>query len=226
MKNLIIFDFDDTITDNSKLDYMGFKVPCQKLDVNFPTKSKLAKFRKNGMIAKEIFQKFSNDEKKLNQFLKLRKNFLKNEALNYLEVKPYSNLVFKKLINNDNKLVIATANNDPKMVSKFLKEKNLNQFFKKIFTANALNINIENNNYSNRILIKTSLLRMIIKNYKNLFENFVFIGNSVEDYYAVKNLKIKFIYFLNPYLPNPKINNLKKITRINEIVDLIMVEKK
>jgi len=130
------------------------------------------------------------------------------------------------LINDDNELIIATANNNPKMVFKFLKEKNLNQFFKKIFTANALDINIENNNYSNRILIKTSLLRMIIKNYENLFQNFVFIGNSLEDYYAVKNLKIKFIYFLNPYLPNLKINNLKKITRMDEIVDLIMVEKK
>ena len=225
MKNLIIFDFDDTITDNSKLDYMGFKIPCQKLGVNFPTKSKLVKFRKNGMIAKEIFQKFSNDGKKLNRFLKLRKNFLKNEALNYLEIKPYSNSVFKKLNNNDNKLVIATANNNPKMVSKFLREKNLNQFFKKIFTTNTLNINIENNNYSNRILIKTSLVRMIIKNHKNSFENFVFIGNSVEDYYAVKKLKIKFIYFLNPYLPNPKINNLKKITRMNQIVNIIMEEK-
>ena len=225
MKNLIIFDFDDTITDNSKLDYMGFKIPCQKLGVNFPTKSKLVKFRKNGMIAKEIFQKFSNDGKKLNRFLKLRKNFLKNEALNYLEIKPYSNSVFKKLNNNDNKLVIATANNNPKMVSKFLREKNLNQFFKKIFTTNTLNINIENNNYSNRILIKTSLVRMIIKNHKNSFENFVFIGNSLEDYYAVKKLKIKFIYFLNPYLPNPKINNLKKITRMNQIVNIIMEEK-
>jgi len=226
MKDLIIFDFDDTITDNSALDYLGFKIPCQKLGINFPTKTKLVRFRKNGMIAKEIFQKFSNDEHKLNQFLKLRKNFLKKELSNHLETKPYSSLVFKKLLKDKNELMIATVNNNPKMIYKFLKEKNLNHFFKKIYTIKTLKINLENNNYSNRILIKTSLLKMIIKNHKNSFNNLIFIGNSLEDYYAAKKLKIKFIYFLNSYLPNPKINNLKKITRMNQIIDLIREEKK
>jgi len=226
MKNLIIFDFDDTIVDNSKLDYLGFKIPSKKLDINFPTRTKLNKFRKNGMIAKEIFQEFTNDEKILNQLLQSRKNFLEKTSIDYLEIKPYSNLVFQKLLNAGNELMIATANNDPKMVDKFLIEKNIHQYFKNIFSKNTLNIHLESNNYSNRLLIKTSLLRMIIKNYKNSFDNFIFIANSLEDYYAAKKHKIKFIYFLNSYLPNPKINNLKKITKMNQIIDLILVEKK
>ncbi len=224
MESLVIFDFDDTIVDNSKLDYMGFKIPCQKLGIDFPTKSKLIIYRKKGMLAKEIIQIFSNDKKKLNEFLKLRKNFLKNKSSNYLKVKPYSNLVFQKLINN-NKLIISTANNNTKMINKFLKENNLNQFFKKIFTINELGIELENNNSSNRNIIKTSLLKLIIKNYKNSIKHFIFVGNSLEDYYAAKKLKIKFIYFLNPYLPNPKINNLKKVTKMNQIPNLIMREK-
>ncbi len=225
MKNLVIFDFDDTIVDNSKLDYMGFKVPCQKLGIDFPTKSKLTTYRKKGMLAKEIIQIFSNDAKKLNEFLKLRQNFLKNESFNYLKVKPYSNLVFQKLINNNNELIISTANNNAKMVNQFLKENNLNKFFKKIFTINDLAIELENNNFSNRILIKTSLLRLIIKNYKNSVKHFIFIGNSLEDYYAAKKFKIKFIYFLNSYLPKPKIVNLNKVTRMNQIPDLLIGEK-
>jgi phosphoglycolate phosphatase-like HAD superfamily hydrolase len=130
------------------------------------------------------------------------------------------------LINNENELIIATANQNPKIIYKFLKEKNLNQFFKKIFTINTLNIDLQNNNYSNRILIKTSLLRMIIKNYKNSFKNFVFVGNSLEDYYAAKKNKLDFIYFQNSYLPNPKIRNFKRITRMNQIINLIIEEKK
>jgi phosphoglycolate phosphatase-like HAD superfamily hydrolase len=226
MKNLIIFDFDDTVVDNSKLDYMGFKIPCQKLNVEFPTKTKLIRFRKNGMIAKEIFQRFSNDKNKLNEFLKLRKLFLKNKSFKYLVVKPYSSLVFKKLINNKNELIISSINDNPKMINKFLKEKNLDHFFKNFFSIDSLNISLENNSYSNRILIKTSLLKIIIKTYKNSFEDFIFIGNSLEDFYAAKKLKIKFIYLLNPYLPIPKLNSIKKISHMKQILDLLIEEKK
>ena len=98
MKNLIIFDFDDTIVDNSTLDYMGFKLPCQKLDVKFPSKSELKKYRKKGLTAKKIFDIFSGSNNNLSEFLKLRKSFLKKESLNYLILKSNSELVFKKLI--------------------------------------------------------------------------------------------------------------------------------
>lgn len=224
MESLVIFDFDDTIVDNSKLDYMGFKIPCQRLDINFPTKSELIIYRKKGMIAKEIIQIFSNDKIKINKFLKLRKDFLKNESFNYLKVKPYSNFVFQKLKKN-NELIISTANNNPKMINKFLKGNNLNQYFKKVFSINDLGIELENNNFSNRILIKTSLLKLIIKNYKYSIKHIIFVGNSLEDYYAAKKCKIQFIYFINPYLPNPKIKNLKKVTKMKQIPNLIMSER-
>lgn len=225
MKNLVIFDFDDTIVDNSTLDYMGFKIPCQKLGIDFPSKLKLKTYRKKGMTAKEIFNIFSNDNEITIKFLKLRKSFLKNKSSDYLIVKPFSSFVFKKLIKSNNELVICTVNNNPKMIRKFLKEKKLDQYFKKFFSIDNLGIFIENNNYSNRILIKTSLLRLIIKNSRNSNNDFLFIGNSLEDYYSAKKLKIKFIYLLNSYLPNPKINNLIKATKMNQIPDLIKGEK-
>jgi len=224
MKNLIIFDFDDTIVDNSKLDYMGFKIPCQKLGIKFPSKLKLKTYRKKGLTAREIIKFFSNNEKIIMEFLILRKIFLKKKSSNYLTVKPFSNLVFQKLIKSNNELVICTVNNNPKMINFFLKVNNLNQLFKKIFTIKDLGITLENNNYSNRILIKTSLLRLILKNSKNQNKNFIFIGNSLEDYFAAKKSKIKFIYFQNSYLPNPKINNLIKITKMKQLSNLIKGE--
>ena len=224
MESLVIFDFDDTIVNNFELDYMGFKIPCQKLGINFPTKSKLQMYRRKGMLAKEIVQMFTNDQKKINEFLKQRKKFLKIESSNHLKVKPFSTLVFRKLIKN-NELIISTANNNPKMIKLFLKENNLDQFFKNFFTINDIGIKLKNDNFSNRILIKTSLLRLIIKNHKNSIKYFTFVGNSLEDYYAAKNLKIKFIYFINSYLPNPKINNLKKVTSMKQIPHLITENK-
>lgn len=221
MKNLIIFDFDDTIVDNNTLDYMGFKLPCQKLDVKFPSKSELKNYRKKGLTAKKIFSLFSKSNNDTLEFLKLRKSFLKKESLNYLTVKSNLNYVLKKLIESDNELIICTVNNNPKMIKTFLKANNINHFFKKIFTIASLGISIENNSYSNRILLKTSLLHFILKNHKNSYQNIFFIGNSLEDYFAAKKSKLLFIYFLNSYLPKPKIENLRKITTMKQLLSVI-----
>lgn len=225
MNSLVIFDFDDTIVDNNKLDYMGFKIPCKTLGLNFPSKSKLKKYRKKGMLAKEIIKIFSKDNQKLNEFLRLRKNFLIKESYNYLKVKPYSKSLFQKLRKSNFELVICTANNNTKMIHKFLRRHNLDHFFKQIFTIDNLGINLENNNYPNRILIKTSLMRFVSKKYTNSEKDCIFIGNSLEDYYASKKLKIKFIYFLNSYLPIPRIDNLSKVSTMNQIFNIIQGEK-
>ncbi len=223
MKNLVIFDFDDTIVDNDVLDYMGFKIPCQKLGVNFPSKLKLKTCRKNGMTARDIFKIFSNDERLLLKFLKLRKIFLKKESSNYLKIKPNSISLFQKLKKTNHELILCTVNNNPKMIKIFLKENNIAQYFKNFFTIDDLGIFLENNNYSNRILIKTSLLHLIKKNYSNY--NIIFIGNSIEDYHAAKKSKIKFIFFLTSYLPEPKINNLIIVTKMKQILNVVKGEK-
>ncbi len=225
MKNRVIFDFDDTIVDNSKLDYLGFKVPSQKLGINYPSKLKLNEHRKKGLTAKEIIKISLNDEKTIVDFLKHRKIFLKNKSSDYLKIKPFSNLVFQKLIKSNQELILCTVNNNPKMIKKFLKENNIKKYFVKIYTVNNLDILIENDNRSNRILLKTSLLRSIIKNSKE-FNNLIYVGNSLEDYYSAKILKIKFIYFLNPYLPNPKIKNLNKVSTMKQLADTIIGRRK
>ena len=220
MKNLIIFDFDDTIVDNSKLDYMGFKIPCKKLGTSFPSKSELKKFRKKGHTAKKIFSLFSKDDDKISKFLKLRKSFLHKESLTYLTLKSNSRYVFKKLVDLDYELVICTVNSNPKMIKAFLKANKIDHFFKKIFTYKTLGITLENNSYSNRILLKTSLLHLIIKK-TNSSKNLSFVGNSIEDYFAAKKSKIHFFYFLNSYLPNPKIKNLIKFTEMKQLLSLL-----
>lgn len=220
MKNFIIFDFDDTIVDNSKLDYMGFKIPCKKLDIFFPSKLELKKFRKKGYTAKKIISFFSKDNEKISEFLKQRKSFLQKESLTYLTLKSNCRYVFKKLVELDCELVICTVNSNPKMIKAFLKANKLDHFFQRIFTYKTLGITLENNSYSNRILLKTSLLHLIIKK-MNSSKNIFFIGNSVEDYFAAKKSKIHFFYFLNSYLPNPKIKNLIKFTEMKQLLSLL-----
>ena len=51
MTKLIIFDFDDTITDNSFLDYNSFVTPCNRLNIKIPQQNEFIKLRKKGLIA-------------------------------------------------------------------------------------------------------------------------------------------------------------------------------
>ncbi len=54
MIRLIIFDFDDTITDNSLLDLKSFYFTCKKFGIKFPTKNKILKFRREGLLVNDI----------------------------------------------------------------------------------------------------------------------------------------------------------------------------
>ena len=54
MTHLVIFDFDDTLTDNRFLDYQAFSIPCKKLGLPIPKSQKITNLRKKGFLAKDI----------------------------------------------------------------------------------------------------------------------------------------------------------------------------
>ena len=87
MIKLIIFDFDDTITDNSKLDFESFKAACSKFNIKNPLSfKKLVYFRKKSYTAKDIlkFIKISSDKTfSAKNFLEFRNNFHSNEVSNH-----------------------------------------------------------------------------------------------------------------------------------------------
>ena len=90
MIRLIIFDFDDTIIDNSFLDYNAFVTPCKQLKIKIPQQKEFIKLRKKGLVAKEIMIKIlkkQNKEEMLSGYLELRTKFLFKESLKYLILK-------------------------------------------------------------------------------------------------------------------------------------------
>jgi phosphoglycolate phosphatase-like HAD superfamily hydrolase len=227
MYQLIIFDFDDTLVDNSSIDYMGFKIPCKILNIQYPSKSELNVFRKKGLVAKEIIQIYSNiDNQTLTKFLTLRKKFLLKESINYLKIKPNTKLLLRRLEKANLKLIICSANNNKKLIDNFLKQNKLRTFFEQIYVINNLKIKLENNNHSNRILIKTSLIRLAIKQHQISTKNILYIGNSLEDQISAIESNIKFIYFINKYLPNPRISGLKKISNMKNLQKIILGESR
>ena len=92
MIKLIIFDFDDTITDNSKLDFESFKAACSKFNIKNPLSfKKLVYFRKKSYTAKDIlkFIKISSDKTFSSKNSEYALNSLeKNSYFIYLETRP------------------------------------------------------------------------------------------------------------------------------------------
>ena len=117
MIRLIIFDFDDTITDNSFLDYNAFVTPCKQLKIKIPQQNEFIKLRKKGLIAKEIMMKIlkkQNKEDMLSEYLELRKKFLFKESIKYLILKKNTKSLLNYLKKSSMKLVICSANNNKK----------------------------------------------------------------------------------------------------------------
>lgn len=220
MIRLVIFDFDDTLTDNSFLDYQAFLQPCKQLRIPTPPLKKIRVLRKKGFLANEIMKKFlKEDNKKLiNDFLIKRSKFLnKSESFRYLKLKKNTKSVLNFLKKNKIKCILCTTKKNKKMVLSFLAKNNISSYFSETYFMKDLKFMIDNLDESNRVLIKNILVRKILKNQKIKPKEILFVGNSVDDLKTAKNLKIRFIYFQNTYLE--ELSN-KKITKVTSMLSL------
>ena len=221
MIDLVIFDFDDTITDNNYLDYQAFFIPCMKLGLSSPTLQTITKFRKKGFTAKEIisvFLKQKNKKQYIKKFLDYRKKFLNSKnSLKYLKIKKNTKDLLEFLKKHKIKCVICTARKKKRNISYFLKVNKLNKNFSKIYQMEDLSIELDNLKKSNRIRIKNLLIKKIIKNEKFTSSDMIFIGNSLEDLKIAKNNKINFIYFQNSYLEKFSNTKIMKVTTMKDL---------
>jgi len=220
MIRLVIFDFDDTLTDNSFLDYQAFLQPGKQLGIPTPPLKKIRVLRKKGFLAKEIMKKFlkENNKKLINDFLIKRSKFLnKSESFRYLKLKKNTKSLLNFLKKNKIKCILCTTKKNKKMVLNFLVKNNISSYFSKTYFMKDLKFMIDNLDESNRVLIKNILVRKILKNEKIKPNEILFVGNSVDDLKTAKNMKTHFIYFQNTYLE--ELSN-KKITKVPSMLSL------
>jgi phosphoglycolate phosphatase-like HAD superfamily hydrolase len=212
----IIFDFDDTITDNQLLDYMAFDIPCKKLDIKVPTRNKIRNGRKKGLLAKDIIvpylEKFKSTTE--NRFFYLRNQFLNNtNCSKYLQPQKNLRLLLGNLKDRKIECIICSSKENKNIIIKFLEESDLIDYFSAIYVNSDLGFQLDNHGKENRVLIKRSLLHSILKKEK---EEIVFIGNF-EDYEASRGLRLKFIYYQNSYL---EFHNLKQTITVKDMIQL------
>jgi len=221
MTHLVIFDFDDTLTDNRFLDYQAFSIPCKKLGLPIPKSQKIRNLRKKGFLAKDIMLMYLKQHKKeesINQFLDKRSKFLNSkESMNYLKIKENTKSVLYFLKRKKISCILCTARKNKKHVLGFLSKNNILSYFTNVYFMEDLKLSIDNLAASNRVLIKNILIRKIIKDEKLKPLEMIYVGNSVDDLITSKNMKIPFIYYQNSYLEK---NTSKKITKVKSMKDL------
>ncbi len=221
MIRLVIFDFDDTLTDNRFLDYRAFLIPCKKLGLPIPPLHRVTNLRKKGYLAKDIMMIYLKQHKKeqlIQQFLDKRSKFLNSKkSLNYLKIKENTKSILYFLKRKKISCVLCTARKNKKYVLNFLAKNEILSYFSNVYFMEDLKFSIDNLDASNRVLIKNILVRKIIKNEKLKPTEMIFIGNSVDDIVTSKNMKIPFIYYQNSYLDQ---NTSKKIIKVKSMKNL------
>ena len=176
----------------------------------------------------EIIKKIKLKEKNnfsINNFLNLRKIFLNSVESNiFLELRTGSKELLYFLKKNNVKCYLCSVRSNKKTIYHFLKKNNLLQYFSGILLPKDLKINIDNSNHSNRILIKTSLIRKITKKINS--NDIVYVGDSSEDIISAKRLFIKFVLFKSFYLRNDDVT-LSKVTNMkilkNYLIDFFQL---
>ncbi len=221
MIRLVIFDFDDTLTDNRFLDYQAFLIPCKKLGLPIPTLRKVSTLRKKGCLAKDIMLMYLKPQKKeqsIHQFLEKRSEYLNSEkSLNHLKLKKNTKSLLYFLKRKKITCVLCTARKNKKHILNFLKKNEIFSYFSKFYFMEDLKFSIDNLTASNRVFIKNVLVQKIIKNEKLKPSEMIFVGNSIDDFITSKNMKIPFIYYQNSYLEK---NTSKKIIKVKNMKNL------
>ena len=219
MIRLIVFDFDDTITDNFLLDLKSFYFTCKQFNVKLPTKNKIVKFRRAGLLANDISKQLvgNSDKIDLDSFITYRKRFLENNSVKYLRLKKNIKKLFSFIKTKEIKIVICSANKHKFIIEDFLKINKIFHKFSKILTMAELGFTIDNSSFSNRVLIKKSLLHNVLKKFNVSTNEIVFVGNSLEDLQSANYFGIPFIYFQNNYLPLQKKKNTHTVNSVIEL---------
>ena len=159
MIKLIIFDFDDTLTDNRYLDFESFNFTCKKFNIKNPlTLKKLIILRRNKKTAKNITNLIKNQTSTLfseNQFLEYRKNFLtSNDANNFLRIKLGTLSTLKMIYKKKIPICLCTVREKKQIVINFLKQNKIEKYFNNILSTNDIDTKIDNTNSENRILLE------------------------------------------------------------------------
>jgi phosphoglycolate phosphatase-like HAD superfamily hydrolase len=135
----VIFDFDDTLTDNKRLDLESFRYLGRILGLYVPSAREIKELRKT-LLAKDIISwmiKKSARSVPLDLCLKIRNDFLRKENERLIIVKPKVRSALQKLKSEGCSLFIATTRTDIGPVKAILRKHRVERFFKNVYSKDS-----------------------------------------------------------------------------------------
>ncbi|MDE1766238.1 MAG: HAD family hydrolase [Thaumarchaeota archaeon] len=179
---LVIFDFDDTLIDNTLLDMDSFRYVLDTFHLPQASYKTLIRWRKNGTIAKNIFRRII--KKKNNMLLEkcvsARLEYLARGGggVKLANAKTGAKETLRQIKKNNNFIVVVSSRKDKSIIKKILKNLEMVQYIDEIYCAEDCKECLGK---------KFSATNMKIKLYKLALSDFKF--NSDEKPLAIGNLK-------------------------------------
>ena len=233
VKKFIIFDFDDTLTDNSLRDFHSFEALIDNFDIQKFSRNKIFSLRRNNYSSNEICKILcKNNESILDDLKKSREYFLNdyNSYSKYVKLKPGTKKILKKLNLDGHVLFLNSIQSNRKSFIETLKDLELLTYFQDVYTTKML---LNKSNSDQRIKLKKNMYSRIISDHKILKNNsntFV-VGNLFSDlipakFFHLNTLLIRGSYgFDSEKLYNSKqilsLGKIKKITSLDQILKII-----
>lgn len=208
---LVIFDFDDTIIDNSLLDIDSFEYVSNLYKLPKNSQKQIIRWRKNGMLADNIFKRILKNRKQpsLEKCVKTRLEYLaRGEGLDLIRPKEGAVKTFHEIKKQGNVIVIVTTRNQKRIVKNILKKIRLDKYVDEIFCETD-HSQLQNQSM-NYVKLKENLYKLALEKTNHKTEKSIVIGNLKSDIIAAKKLKITPFAIKGSYRFDSGISKLAK----------------
>ena len=218
-KKLIIFDFDDTLTDNSERDYQSFLHVIETFNLKPIERDVIQNWRRTGKSSNFIIKKLIIDEaNNFEKYSNCRSKFLSSISsyTNFVSLKNCTLELLSELNSTNLILVLNSLQPQHKVLLNILEYFKIKPFFKKIISRNLPS---SENSFQNRSMLKKSMYQDIMSDFELIDkDDILIIGNLVSDIIPANELNIdslmiegSFSFDMSQNYPCKKIPKLKNI---------------
>ena len=223
-KKLLIFDFDDTLTDNSERDFQSFQHVIKKFKLNSMNKNEIINLRENSKNSEFIIKKIinSNNQKLYNECYQERLFFLEKNLSyeNYVKLKFCTLEILNRLKINKYLIALNSIQSNHTNFLNIVENFKIKNYFQEIVTDKLVS---SNNSYQNRYNIKKILYEKILNRLKiNDPKDVLVVGNLFSDILPANNLGIESIMIKGSFgFDNSQNHLINQISKLEEIFKFI-----
>jgi len=206
----VIFDFDDTLTDNKKLDLESFRHLSRVLRLYMPTGCEIKELRKT-LLAKDIISwmiRKSARSVPLDVCLKIRDDFLRNKNEQLIIIKPKIRSTLRRLKSRGCILFVATMRTDIRAVKTILRKYGLEKYFEEV--------------YGKDFGDKTSIYKEILLDLDLRPHECMVVGDSFQDLLQALDLGMEAVGVFGSYGADPRLfGNVKVLKDLSALATYV-----